>query len=969
MMPRSSFVTGHVFALLILLLIILNASYTCTAETEQCAPSSCGNISNINYPFLRLKGDRRTCAEGEVIFELACEEDNRTTLSLPPGNNKYYVQNISYFYQESLEEYSVTLELVDAGLDAENYCSIPLSSFPLSKLRGSEIQRRGFHVDVDSFSYGSLYFMSCSIPIRLSKATVNYSSCINNTSSASQTNQHFYAIVLDYNSSLLDIPDSCNVSISYPITSDLDYNNLSISYIHQKLLLGFQVDFYNYEDAPSRSSLYWFLQHMRGDLTSWRNDLKTGNWSMFFWDIRACNPVYKTIGLFFIVRASIGIPCLIALVVYRCRRRHLSVDDTIENFLQSHNNFMPIRCESYAEKFFLIYLSFLEQKKQKLSEIKAGLNEAEALIRNINLGTRSLQPNVKAVLLAKLREYKFDLNNLKSDIKRIQPTNLNQAAQDELLESGMANTQTVSVDQRARLLMLTKRLNKSSDRVRDSKKTTLETEDLGVSILHYLRQHCQSLLHAQVTLHGVGDNISKETFSAFGSQLDSYERANTTFTTIARHYRTLFRASARNSSLHVGERLHASVITTGLLTCPNSYLHNPILHVGFDHLDGLLHLNWDGRKSLLLFIDMQKHCVLPDAITLVFDDLKEKTVVSWTVLLESVYCWFTREAFKLLDEMLFNLGLGLNNMTVSSLLSACTQSGDLMMGRWLHVYVLKMIEKEIDIMVGTSLIDIYAKCGRINIAFHIFKKVTNKNIVAWNAMLGGLAMHGWGNLVLDIFPQMVKEVKPDDVTFTSVLTLCSHSGLIDQGHHYFYSLESSYGINPSMEHYACMLDLLGRAGELDEAETVIRAIPIVPNKVVLSKQERANSLRKILKDRGIRKIPGISSIHVGGHVFSGFGKDNEDEQEEKEQALFFHSEKLAVWFGLMSTGDGASIYIFKNLRICQDFHSAMKIVSAVYERDIVIRDRSRFHCFKQGSCSCTIIANPSLHRVEEGEKE
>ncbi|KAM7465706.1 hypothetical protein LguiB_013268 [Lonicera macranthoides] len=309
--------------------------------------------------------------------------------------------------------------------------------------------------------------------------------------------------------------------------------------------------------------------------------------------------------------------------------------------------------------------------------------------------------------------------------------------------------------------------------------------------------------------------------------------------------------------------------------------------------------------------------------------MPERNEFAWTIMIVGYveYCWFTREAFKLLDEMLFNLGFGLNNMTVSSLLSACTQSGDLMMGRWLHVYVLKMIEKEIDIMVGTSLIDMYAKCGRINIAFHIFKKVTNKNIVAWNAMLGGLAMHGRGNLVLDIFPQMVKEVKPDDVTFTSVLTLCSHSGLIDQGRHYFYSLESSYGINPSMEHYACMLDLLGRAGELDEAETLIRAIPIVPN------------------------------------------KDNEDEQEEKEQALFFHSEKLAVCFGLMSTGDGASIYIFKNLRICQDFHSAMKIVPAVYERVIVIRDRSRFHCFKQGSCSCTIIGNPSLHHVEEGEKE
>ncbi|KAM7465688.1 hypothetical protein LguiB_013250 [Lonicera macranthoides] len=80
------------------------------------------------------------------------------------------------------------------------------------------------------------------------------------------------------------------------------------------------------------------------------------------------------------------------------------------------------------------------------------------------------------------------------------------------------------------------------------------------------------------------------------------------------------------------------------------------------------------------------------------------------------------------------------------------------------------------------------------------QKLSNKNVVAWNAMLGGLAMRGRDNIVLDIFPQMVKEVKPNDVTFTAMLTSCSHSGLINQGRHYFYSLESSYGITPSMEH-------------------------------------------------------------------------------------------------------------------------------------------------------------------------
>ncbi|KAG6602513.1 Vesicle transport v-SNARE 13, partial [Cucurbita argyrosperma subsp. sororia] len=150
-----------------------------------------------------------------------------------------------------------------------------------------------------------------------------------------------------------------------------------------------------------------------------------------------------------------------------------------------------------------------EQKKQTVSEVKAGIDEAEALIRKMDLEARSLPPNVKAVLLAKLREYKSDLNNLKSEVKRIESGNLNAATRDELLESGMADTLTASTDQRARLMTTTERLGKSSDRIKESRKTMLETEELGVSILQDLHSQRQSLLHAHNTLHGVDDNIDK----------------------------------------------------------------------------------------------------------------------------------------------------------------------------------------------------------------------------------------------------------------------------------------------------------------------------------------------------------------------------------------------------------------------------------------------------------------------------
>ncbi|XP_022751936.1 vesicle transport v-SNARE 13-like [Durio zibethinus] len=128
----------------------------------------------------------------------------------------------------------------------------------------------------------------------------------------------------------------------------------------------------------------------------------------------------------------------------------------------------------------------------------------------MDLEARSLQPNVKAVLLAKLREYKSDLNNLKSEVKRIASGNLNPDARDEFLESGMADALSISSsDQRSRLMMTTERLNQSSDRIKDSRRTMLETEELGVSILQDLHLQRQALLHANNTLHGVDDNIGK----------------------------------------------------------------------------------------------------------------------------------------------------------------------------------------------------------------------------------------------------------------------------------------------------------------------------------------------------------------------------------------------------------------------------------------------------------------------------
>ncbi|CAN1795654.1 Vesicle transport v-SNARE 13 [Linum perenne] len=141
----------------------------------------------------------------------------------------------------------------------------------------------------------------------------------------------------------------------------------------------------------------------------------------------------------------------------------------------------------------------------------------------MDMEARSLPPNIKASLLSKIREYKSDLNNLKNEIKRMSSSNFSQgAARDELLEYGMADTKMVSTDQRGRLLVSTDRLNQSTDRIKDSRRTMLETEELGVSILQDLHQQRQALLHANNTLHGVDDNIgrSKRILTAMSRRMD-----------------------------------------------------------------------------------------------------------------------------------------------------------------------------------------------------------------------------------------------------------------------------------------------------------------------------------------------------------------------------------------------------------------------------------------------------------------
>ncbi|KQK14802.1 putative pentatricopeptide repeat-containing protein At5g40405 [Brachypodium distachyon] len=411
----------------------------------------------------------------------------------------------------------------------------------------------------------------------------------------------------------------------------------------------------------------------------------------------------------------------------------------------------------------------------------------------------------------------------------------------------------------------------------------------------------------------------------------------------------------------------------------------------------------------------------------VFEEMPERDLVSWNAMISG--CVGNRlpvEALCLFRWMMEE-GFVPNRGTVVSVLSACTGAGALETGKWVHVFVEKK-RLRWDEFLGTALVDMYAKCGAVELALEVFTGLRARNTCTWNAMINGLAMNGYSAKALDMFRQMELNgtVAPDEVTFVGVLLACSHAGFVDAGKEHFYTIPQKYGVELILEHYACMVDLLARSGHLQEAHKLITEMPMKPDVVVwrallggcrlhknvkmaenvISEMEATCSgdhvllsnlyaavgrwngvedVRRTMRSKGIEKIPGCSSVEMDGSIHEFISGDKSHpsyddihaklieiggrmqqhgyvtetaevfydiEDEEKEQALGYHSEKLAIAFGLIGGPPEATIRIVKNLRFCTDCHSFAKLVSKIYHREIVVRDRARFHHFRGGACSC-----------------
>ncbi|XP_039137738.1 pentatricopeptide repeat-containing protein At3g21470 [Dioscorea cayenensis subsp. rotundata] len=292
---------------------------------------------------------------------------------------------------------------------------------------------------------------------------------------------------------------------------------------------------------------------------------------------------------------------------------------------------------------------------------------------------------------------------------------------------------------------------------------------------------------------------------------------------------------------------------------------------------------------------------------MMFDRIPERNLVNWNALIAGyaqIGC--CEEALDAFREMQKD-GFEPDEFTMASVLSACSQLGCLGTGKKIHDMInQKRINTNYFVLNG--LVDMYAKCGDLERAKTIFNGMINRNVVCWNSMISGLATHGRSYEALALFDRMEESKKePDNVTFLAALSACTHAGFVDRGLEIFRKMEK-YGLAAGVEHYGCIVDLLGRAGRLNEAYSLVKSMPGVPNRSVwgallgackihadknmadrvlsdlnsnaehdddvkyivlsnvnatLNKWEEAEKLWRVMAEKGMRKIPGCSSIMVG----------------------------------------------------------------------------------------------------------
>ncbi|KAJ9558935.1 hypothetical protein OSB04_013549 [Centaurea solstitialis] len=395
--------------------------------------------------------------------------------------------------------------------------------------------------------------------------------------------------------------------------------------------------------------------------------------------------------------------------------------------------------------------------------------------------------------------------------------------------------------------------------------------------------------------------------------------------------------------------------------------------------------------------------------------MEEPNLFSWTALISGLIQsgdWIN--AFHLFIAMRRDGIEILDPFVLSSVIGASADLAALELGKQVHCLVVGL-GFESSLYVGNSLVDMYAKCSDIIAAETAFNGIITKDVVSWTSIIVGLAQHGKAKEALSLYDDMVStRLDPNEVTFVGLIYACSHVGLVDKGRDLFNSMAECYGLNPSLQHYTCLLDLYSRSGHLDEAENVLNTMPFDldeavwasilsackrhgktemgtriadrlmwlgpkdPSTFILLSNayagacmwENVAKVRSLMAAMDVKKEPGYSCVHLGtespmfyaGEPFdhpmkdrmSVFLKDLDEEmrkrgyvpdtsfvlhdmgKKEKEDQLFWHSERVAVAYGLLKGVPGSVIRIVKNLRVCGDCHTVLKMICSIVGREIVV---------------------------------
>ncbi|KAL0379700.1 UNVERIFIED_CONTAM: Pentatricopeptide repeat-containing protein, chloroplastic [Sesamum angustifolium] len=213
------------------------------------------------------------------------------------------------------------------------------------------------------------------------------------------------------------------------------------------------------------------------------------------------------------------------------------------------------------------------------------------------------------------------------------------------------------------------------------------------------------------------------------------------------------------------------------------------------------------------------------------------------------------------------ISLNPNDVTLVSVLSACARIGALMCGKEIHAHVLRS-GLVFDGFLPNAILDMYVRCGRMEPARNQFK-TQKQDAASWNILLTGHAQRGQGAPAMELFNRMIKSgVRPDEITFIALLCACSRSGMVTEGLQYFRSMETEFSVAPNLKHYACVVDLLGRAGKLEDAYEVIEKMPMTPDPAIWGALLNACRIhrRVELGELAARHIFGIDNRSVGYYI-------------------------------------------------------------------------------------------------------